>query len=150
MPRVKPDRLYSPSQLIERLARIHDVTHPDGRPNYSAMSRRTGIPIATIARIHRGRRDSNSDATRDRMDTWVLSNDTTQRLMSAFGLTFAEASGQVEIPEGRSRGKTRSPREPTASDMELLDKLRSLPTHRQHEVRAFLEAQARLESSREK
>lgn len=135
-------RLATPSQIIEQLAALHGLTHDDGTPNYSAMSRRCGIAVSTLSRIHRGQRGDVPGRAAD----WVLSADTIQRLMTAFHLTFSEASGQAPIATpGAKRRKGSARFEPSAADLELLKTLRSLSAGAQREVQALVTIKKQLE-----
>lgn len=146
-PRAEPSRLFSPSEVIERLAVLHGLTHDDGTVNYSAVSRRTGIATSTISRIHRGQRDADGG----RADSWVLSSDTIQRLMTAFHITFAEASGTAPLPEPGAKRKRGSGRfEPSAADMELLKALRALSPSDRSEVQALIDIKAQLSAARKR
>jgi len=148
MTRPAQRRVNTPSEIIEQLAQLHGLLHDDGRVNYSAMSRRTGIATSTISRIHRGTRDAQTG----RSEEWVLSSDTIRRLMSAFHLTFAEASGQAPLPKpGQKRKRAGAGRyEPTPADLELLRALRSLSEPAQREVQALLDIKAQLEHAKRK
>lgn len=137
-------RQYAPHEIIERLAALHGITHDDGRVNYSAFSRRTGIPTASVSRMHRGARSGSGD----RRGHWIMSSETVQKLMSAFHLSYAEASGQSPIPEpGEERKRGSARYEPTTADLELLRDLRALSPASQAEVRALVTIKSQLEQS---
>lgn len=136
-------RQFTPAQVIETLAEQHGLLHPDGSVNYSAFGRRTGIPVSTISRIHRGQRDANTMPK----ESWVLSTETIQRIMQAFHLSFAEASGQVAIG---ATSATKRRYEPSTADLELLRQLRSLSASAQREVQALVDIKSQLEAASSK
>ena len=119
-------------QVLTDIAEMHDLINPrTGKINYSAFSKRTGIPHPTLIRIMQGEPHH------------VLSSDTAQKLISAFHLTFAQVRGEVPIRRADKRKFT-----PSDSDIELLRRIRSLPRGRQEDIVKLLELNERLSKSK--
>ena len=98
-------------QVITDLAEMADLMNENtGKVNYSAFSKRTGIPHPTLIRIMQGE-DSHS-----------MNSTTAEALIKAFHISFAQARGDVPI-----RRRDRTAFKPTDGDLELLRRIRALP-----------------------
>lgn len=127
-------RKRSAREVLLDIAEMADLMNPNtGTINYSAFSKRTGIPHPTLIRIMRGG------------DDHVLSARTAQKLIDAFQLTFAQVQGDAPIRRKDKRKKF----EPTESDLALLQRIRSLPAARQQDILTIIElAEAQERSKR--
>ena len=112
----------SAKQIITTLARIRGLVHPDDSVNHNAFSRRSGIPQPTVTRILNGPSD------------WRLSAETAEKLCAAFGITFAQARGDVPIKPGYRRKVLA----PTNAELQLIRDLRSLPGPARKEVKTLI------------
>lgn len=122
----------SAQQILTELAEMHDlINERTGKMNYSAFSRRTGIPHPTLIRIMQGTPDHR------------LNSDTAEKLIKAFQLSFAQVRGDVPIKR-RSRGKFT----PNENELEMLRKLRKLPRDAQQDVAKLIELRETIDKGK--
>ena len=144
-------RACTPSQVIERLAQIHGLLHDDGSVNYSAFGQRTGIPISSVSRIHRGIQWREAAGGTVEIDTtrWALSSNTITKLVRAFNISHEEADGTVEIPlDTPSRNRRAKLRHGAVNpaELELVFAIRALSPQSQADVRQLVKLRAELEA----
>ena len=81
--RIGANKMKRPAKAVfEELASKHDLLKDDGSVNMSAFSRRTDIPVTTIARI------LSAD------DHWRINAATVSKLMKAFSITHEQDNGR--------------------------------------------------------
>jgi hypothetical protein len=118
----------SPQEILTDLAEMHDlINERTGTVNYSAFSKRTGIPHPTLIRIMQNGPEHS------------MNSDTVQSLIDAFHITFAQARGDVPI-----RRKDRRKFELSDADVELMRRLRELPKSDQDDIRKLIELREQL------
>lgn len=118
----------SAQAVLMDLAEMHDLVNArTGTVNYSAFSKKTGIPHPTLIRIMQAGPDH------------TMSGDTLQALISAFNISFAQARGDVPV-----RRKDRKLFNPTDADLELMRRLKELPRTDQDDIRKLIELREQL------
>lgn len=125
---------FSAREVLERLARRHpsQLMHEDGSVHRDNFAKRTGITAATISRV------MNLDD-----GTWVFRADTAEKLVRAFGISWEQANGYQEIPlAGRVTHVTMY--KPTAADLALLERLRSLKAADQADIERLIRLREEL------
>lgn len=119
----------SAQEILRDLAEMHDLINPrTNQINYSAFSKRTGIPHPTLIRIMQSSSEHEMNTA------------TVQSLIDAFHITFAQARGEVPI-----RKKDRRKFEPSDADLELMRRIRDLPKRDQDDIRKLVELREQLE-----
>ncbi|NKC02063.1 MAG: hypothetical protein GKR90_26685 [Pseudomonadales bacterium] len=114
---------YSAGEVLENLAKLHGMLHPDGRVNYAALAQRTNIPTPTVSRIHRGSKK------------WALRGPTIQKLIDAFGITYEQAMGFEPVGKANRNRKLA----PTAPESNMLRKCRMLDVSDQEDIAQLVE-----------
>ena len=129
------DTRIPPKEVIDELARRFDgLTHSDGRLNFSAFRRRTGIPAPTVHRIYNGPPE------------WDIEVITAQRIMRTFNISEQEARGYKPLP-WLTQPENPSVDELSETELRLIQDYRELSSEAQHEVAQFLSAKLTIERS---
>lgn len=111
---------FTNREIIDALAKLHDMRHADGRPNLSEISRATGLPAPTLTRIYNGPAGRN------------LSGNTIEALCKTFHISFAQARGHAPIK--RSKSAT-----PTDAEADMLQQFRALSAPDRQRILAFID-----------
>lgn len=121
-------------EVLQDIAEMADlINERTGKINYSAFSKRTGIPHPTLIRIMQGGAD------------YTISAETAEKIMNAFQLSFAQVRGDVPI---RRRDKKKYTL--TDADVEMVRRIRALPRNRQEDLLKLLELNEQLERNKHK
>ena len=115
-------------QIIKNIARLHDMTHDDGSVIQAEFARKSGISQSTLSRLLSGSSE------------WELSRDSQLKLIEAFGISQAEASGIKAITKASLKTRIK----PTPRELELIRELRALPNKDRQEVETIVSIKSTL------